>query len=266
MTMKTMALPVKSILPATWDVPAEFRARLGEKAGRQRSMMAEGHLLLVLHAPPRKDEPERKGRLFWRKPDGSWLSNELGGGSAALTKHLHEFAEIIERYDRQEDVAVSVDEYFSILDAMGPLQRTARNLHSTLQEARKLLANDRDLINLRDRAYEIERTAELLYSDVHNALEFAVAKKSEEQAAASHQMAIQSHRLNLLVAFFFPLATLTAVFGSNLDHGLDRLVAQPYLFYAVIGVGLLFGSMLAGYLATLNSSRKSPRPKPAKRE
>ena len=58
-----MPVPQKSILPATWEVPAEFRSRLGEKAGRQRAMMAEGHLLLVLHAPPKKDEPDRKGRL-----------------------------------------------------------------------------------------------------------------------------------------------------------------------------------------------------------
>jgi len=89
-----MAAPLKSVLPATWEVPAEFRSRLGEKAGRQRARMAEGHLLLVLHAPPKKDEPDRKGRLFWRKPDGTWLSNELGGGSAALAKHLNEYAEI----------------------------------------------------------------------------------------------------------------------------------------------------------------------------
>lgn len=256
-----MPAPQKSILPATWEVPAEFRSRLGEKAGRQRAMMAEGHLLLVLHAPPKKDEPDRKGRLFWRKPDGTWLSNELGGGSAALAKHLGEFAEIIDKMDRQEDVAFSVDEYYTILDAMGPIQRTARNLHATLQEARKLLSADRDLINFRDKAYDIERTAELLYSDVKNALEFAVAKKSEEQAAAAHQMAVQSHRLNLLVAFFFPLATLVAIVGSEMRHGLEEYLPYPYLFYAVIAVGLVLGALLAGWLGLLNRFKKSGRSK-----
>jgi hypothetical protein len=253
-----MPAPPKSILPATWEVPAEFRSRIGEKAGRQRAMMAEGHLLLVLHAPPKKDEPERKGRLFWRKPDGTWQSNELGGGSAALAKHLGEYAEIIDKMDRQEDVAWSVDEYYQILDAMGPLQRSARNLHATLQEARKLLSADRDLINFRDKAYDIERTAELLYSDVKNALEFAVAKQSEEQAAASHQMAVQSHRLNLLVAFFFPIATLVAIFGSEMKHGLEEYLPHPYyLFYIVTGVGLLLGCLLAGWLGILNRYRKT---------
>jgi hypothetical protein len=254
-----MPVPQKSILPATWEVPAEFRSRLGEKAGRQRAMMAEGHLLLVLHAPPKKDEPDRKGRLFWRKPDGTWLSNELGGGPAALAKHLSEFAEIIDKMDRQEDVAFSVDEYYTILDAMGPIQRTARNLHATLQEARKLLSADRDLINFRDKAYDIERTAELLYSDVKHALEFAVAKKSEEQAANAHQMAVQSHRLNLLVAFFFPLATLVAIFGSEMKHGLDAYLPDPYLFYTVTAVGLVLGGLLAGWLGILNRFKKTGR-------
>ncbi|MCE9526419.1 MAG: hypothetical protein K8R36_10230 [Planctomycetales bacterium] len=252
-----MALPLKSVLPATWEVPAEFHSRLGEKAGRQRAMMAEGHLLLVLHAPPKKDEPDRKGRLFWRKPDGTWLSNELGGGSAALAKHLNEYAEIIDKMDRQEDVAWSVDEYYQILDAMGPVQRSARNLHATLQEARKLLSADRDLINFRDRAYDIERTAELLYNDVRHALEFAVAKKSEEQAANAHQMAVQSHRLNLLVAFFFPLATLVAIFGSEMKHGLDQYLPEPYFFYTVVGIGLVLGGLLAGWLGILNRYKKN---------
>ena len=252
-----MSTSTKSILPAAWDVPAEFRDRLGEKAGRQRAMLAEGHLLLVLHAPPKKDDPDRKGRLFWRKPDGTWLSNELGGGPAAIAKHLGEFAEIIDTMDRQEDVAWSIDEYYSVLDAMGPVQRTARNLHATLQEARKLLPSDRDLINFRDRAYEIERTAELLYGDVRHALEFAVAKKSEEQAVATHQMALQAYRLNVLAAFFFPLATLGAIFGSGLQHGLDEYVPHPYLFYAVGGLGLLLGCLMAASLSVVRGRKKN---------
>ncbi|HUE74269.1 MAG TPA: hypothetical protein VMP01_25535 [Pirellulaceae bacterium] len=248
----TVAKPLpltKTLIPATWDVPAEFKSRLGEKVGRQRAMQAEGQLLLVLHAPPKAEDPHRRGRLFWRKADGSWLSNELGGGPAALAKHLAEFEDVIERYDRQEDDAVRVEELFAILEAMSPVHRAARNLHATLQDARQMIAGDRDLINFRDRAYEIERSAELLVGEVKNALEFAVAKRSEEQAAASHQMAIQSHRLNMLAAFFFPIATLMAIFGSELHHGLEQYVKDPFLFYIVLGAGLLLGVVLAGYLA-----------------
>jgi len=240
----------KSILPPTWDVPAEFRERLGEKVGRQRTMLADGHLLLVLHRPPKKNDPERIGRAFWRKPDGAWQSNDLGNGAAALGRHLAEYADLIERFDRQEDDAVSVSEYFAVLEGMSPLSRTVRNLHLALQDARDKMPDDRDLINARDRAYELERTADLLLADVRNALEFAVAKKAEEQTAASHQMAAASHRLNMLVAFFFPIATLTAVFGANLSHPLEKIIPPPYAFLTVIGTGIVMGCGLAGYLLT----------------
>jgi hypothetical protein len=241
----------KSILPPTWEVPTEFRKRLGEKAGRQRTMLADGHLLLVLHRPPKRDDPERIGRVFWRKPDGTWQSNELGSGSAALARHLTEYADAIERYDQQEDEATSVAQYFAVLGGMSPLVRTVRNMHAALQDAREQVPDDRDLIVLRDRAYELERSAEILLGDVRNALDFAVAQKSEEQAAASHQMAVSSHRLNMLVAFFFPIATLTAVFGANLSHPLEQIIPPPYAFLTVIGAGLLLGCSLAGYLLSL---------------
>ncbi len=53
-----------TLLPSDWNVPAVFRQRLGESAGRQRVMAADGHLLLVLHAPPGADEAGRRGRFF----------------------------------------------------------------------------------------------------------------------------------------------------------------------------------------------------------
>jgi len=43
---------VSSILPTSWDIPQSIRRRLGNRVGRQRSMSADGHLLLVMHAPP----------------------------------------------------------------------------------------------------------------------------------------------------------------------------------------------------------------------
>ena len=61
-----------SLLPAAWAVPDVFRRRLGDQAGRQRAMHEEGHLLLVLHAPPSPDSPHREGRFFWRDHAGQW--------------------------------------------------------------------------------------------------------------------------------------------------------------------------------------------------
>jgi len=53
-------------------VPDVFRRRLGEQSGRQRAMQHDGHLLLVLHAPPSPDSAERHGHVFWRDADGKW--------------------------------------------------------------------------------------------------------------------------------------------------------------------------------------------------
>jgi hypothetical protein len=250
--------PPKSVLPATWDLPAEFRQRVGEKAGRQRVMLADGHLLLILHRPPKHNDSDRAGRFIWRKPDGTWQASDLGSGAAVLSRHLTEFADVIDRYDQKEDDATDIAEYHSVLDGMSPVHRTVRNLHATLQEARDKMSGDRDLINARDRAYELERNAELLVTDVRNALQFATARQAEEQAAASHQMAISAHRLNMLAAFFFPIAALTAIFGTNLSHPLEQYLPPPYAFFTIIGSGVLLGLLLASYLLAASCRPKPP--------
>lgn len=251
--------PAKNILPPTWEIPPAIRDRLGDKVGRQRAMAADGHLLLVLHKPPKAGENERLGRFFWRKPDGAWLSNDLGPGAAAIAKHLAEYSDLVEKLDRQEESATTVSEMFNIIDAMSPIHRSTRNLHSALQEARTFVAGDRDLINFRDRAYEIERAAELLLAEVQTSLDYSLAKKSEEQTAAAHQMALASHRLNLLAAFFFPIVTLCSIFGVSLNHNLERIIPAPFAFLGVIGIGLVMGFILCSILAA------TMKPQPPKR-
>jgi hypothetical protein len=61
-------------------------------------------------------------------------------------------------------------------------------------------------------------------------------------------MAVAAHRLNMLVAFFFPVATLATVFGMGLDHRLEKYLAPPFAFLAVILVGLALGGLLAAML------------------
>ena len=130
-----------SILPATWQVPAAIRNRLGNLVGRQRAMAADGHLLLVLHAPPKPDDSERTGRFFWRNPQGEWLSKDLGSGIRSLAAHIDEFEDAISKLDRLEEQATTVDEYFRVLEHLTPLHRSARNLYQVLQEARQLCPN-----------------------------------------------------------------------------------------------------------------------------
>jgi hypothetical protein len=238
-------------------VPTVFRQRLGDTAGKQRVMQEDGHLLVVLHRPPVPDEVQRAGRYFWRKPDGAWQGCEPGGKSITLPNHLAEYAALLDKLDHREDAASTAREYFSLMSELGPLHRATRHMHAVLQEAREAVPEDRELINLRDRAYDLERSFELLHTDTKNGLDFAMARQAEEQAAASHRMAISAHRLNLLAAFFFPLATLSAVLGVNMQHGYERLPG-PQPFLTMVGIGLIAGLLLMVFVSMTRPKKQSP--------
>lgn len=239
------------LLPPEWEVPQVFRERLGDQVGRQRAMTADGHLLLVLHEPPTFG-PNRKGRFFWRAPNGEWKAKR-GDGLAALKKHVNEFFDDVTKLEEEDHKAESATDYFKVLSKLAPLRRASQNLHQTLQRARELCSEDRNLINFRDQAYRVERMADLLYSDAKSSLDYRIARQAEDQAKSSFQMAVSSHRLNMLAAFFFPLATLSAIFGVNLKHGLENvntiadlttahLPSTPFL--VVLGFGVLMGFFL----------------------
>lgn len=234
---------VRVLIPVSWEVPAIFRNRLGNQVGRQRAMVADGHLLLILHSPPEPDEHDRQGRLFWRLPDGTWKVNCPDSPIKSLHGHLKECRERIENLEEQEAVAKSADEYFKVISDLLPLHRAARNMHAAIQTARQEIKDAKDIINFRDEAYEIERTSELLHADAKNELDFIVVRRGENQARASYDMGVSSHRLNVLVAFFFPIATLSSIFGTNLVHGFEEKYS-PNLFLAMLITGLFCGLFL----------------------
>jgi hypothetical protein len=261
----TSGPPAKSILPPTWKLPDEIVARLGESAGRQRPMLAAGHLLLVLHEPPGPDDTHRVGRFFWRDTDGSWKSNNLGSGIPALRKHVTEFVERVEKLDDECQSAVSADDYFRILQEVTPLFRTIRNLHATLQEAREQLPDDRELISVRDLAGTAERAAELLQTDARHGLDFTIARSAEEESRRTYQMAVSSHRLNILAAIFLPLATISSVLGMNIHHGWEN--AEPPAFWIAVAIGALAGLILTVLVANRPAPpfERASRKKRAKR-
>jgi hypothetical protein len=248
---------MKSAIPIDWQVPELFRKRLGASAGRQRAMAEGGHLLLVLHQPPEPGVPERRGRVFWRDAEGEWTSNCLGSGVQALKRHLAEYAEAIEKLEKRWGAADSARDYFVLLRALAPLHRTTRHLHATLQQARELLPDDRDLINLRDQAGDLERALELLHADARNGLEFTTAYQTEQQAERAHEMAVSAYRLNLLVATFFPIATLSAIFSMHLPHGLDELTHPPF-FWGLLAFGLICGVGLATVISARPRASSAP--------
>ena len=246
-------------VPIDWQLPPSIVARLGDRVGRQRAMGADGHLLLVLHEPPKTGVAERTGRLFWRSPNGSWSSNGLGAGLQSLTTHLGEFTDKIDALDKQSDSADSADDYYSMLRTVAPLHRVVRNLHATLQQARELVPEDRDVINARDQSGEMERALELLHSDASHGLNFTVARQAEEQAEASFQMAVAGYRLNLLAAMFFPIATIATVFGMNLKHGFEGDTSGAVFW------GLLLAGLASGVFLAMTIAKKPVRPSDRKR-
>jgi Mg2+ and Co2+ transporter CorA len=218
-------------------------------------MFADGHLLLILHEPPSSDHAHRAARLFWRAPDGTWKSNAFGAGVRSLRRHIDEYAQAVERLERLEQEADLADEYQHLLAQILPLLRAARNLHATLQEARELVHDDRDLIICRDQSYVTERAAELLNSDVQSGLQCAIARRAEEQSDNSHRMAVAGHRLNLLAALFLPLATIASVLGMNLAIGFDEKAYAPWPFLVTVSIGVGLGFLLR--LSMENNGRAS---------
>ena len=246
------------LLPATWNVPQSLRDRIGERVGRQRMMSADGHLLLILHEPPQPEETQRTGRLFWREPDGTWHSTSRGSGVQALGRHLDEYAEALQRLEETEEQAETSDQYFPLLQAITPLHRAARNMYDVLQQARDTVREDRRLIGCRDNAYAVQRTAELLQSDIKHGLDCAIARRAEEEAQSSRQMAQAGHRLNVLAATFFPIATIATVFGMNLRSGLEDAL-PPTLFWIVLLAGIFCGFLLRPAVMQAPSSSAADR-------
>ncbi|QDU86870.1 CorA-like Mg2+ transporter protein [Pirellulimonas nuda] len=236
------------LLPSTWTVPDVFRDRLGDDVGRQRLMQADGHTLLVLHAPPQADQDNREGRFFWRDPQGQWSPGGMVHGQLAIGELLAEYEKALDRVDAQEDTASSAKEYFDLMRTLHPLTRATHNLHTVLQKAREEIPDDRRLIVLRDKAYALSRQAELLQQDVQSAIDYAIARRAEEQAESGARQATAAHRLNVLAALFFPIATLGAIYGMNLQHGLEGIDAQygPWPLMGMIAGGLAAGAVIAG--------------------
>lgn len=249
------------LLPAEWTVPPVFRDRLGDGPGRQRTMIADDHMLLVLHKAPEVGQTAREPRVIWKDPGGAWRCHDGTEGLAALRKHLMEYDEILVSLDAAEHDASDHRQYLQVLMRLAPVLRAVRHLHGALQEARKACRSEKGLVNLRDDAYRLERTIELLMSDARGSLDLARLEQSEKQAATNESMASASHRLNLLAGLFLPLATLSSVFGVSFNHpGKDGEVPLPlwhnaYLpFWTMVAVGLVSGIAIA--FVTERNSRK----------
>ena len=228
-----------SFLPKSWDLPKSIRRRLGDDAGRQRLMDEEGHLLLILHeAPKPEDEEVRRPVLVWVLPDGTAKSNLSAGGWIALEEHLAAYRKAIHELDDAVDVATTPREAFEVVKRCQPLLRSTRSMLAVLEDARKARPDERRLLLARDQAIDLERAIDLASGDAKATMDFAMAVNAEAQARAAHEAGVEAKRLNRLAAFFFPLATLVAVFGMNPP---DDILAEPGVGTVVaVGIGIGF--------------------------
>jgi hypothetical protein len=213
-------------LPTSWHLPPEIRARFGQKrSGRQRAMVADGHLLLVLHKAPQHGMRDREGVFFWRRPNGQWEYSGQGSGLKRLIEHVEEYSSAEQKLAKEYEQARGAKDYFRILESVGPLHHATRNLHATLQTAREAIPDDRDIIDMRDWAYDLERTLDLLQTDTKHALDL-------------HSVQV-ANRLNVLAAIFFPVTAIASVFGMNLVSGLEG--NSITIFWSVLLVGIALG-------------------------
>jgi CorA-like Mg2+ transporter protein len=237
------AKPVPTPLPKAWEVPEVIKQRLGREAGPQRSMLEEGHLLIIVHHPPGADQTERTPAFFWRNPEGDWRSSEgKGSGPVALKTFLEEWEARLLALDEQERKAVTALEYHTLLESAGPILRAARGLLRALQQAREMVKEDRDLISFRDTAANLERSAELLLQDAQFGLNFIAARQAEHQAEIARQMTQSAHRLNLLAALFFPLTAVASLLSMDISSGLPN---TPRTFWTILIAGCLLGGGIA---------------------
>ncbi len=244
--MEFMLAGMSSLIPETWNVPESFRQELGERFSHQKALTGDKHLLLVLHHVPEPGVSERKGGLYWRDPEGHWNSTAEEDGLAAIKSHLASYEKRIDALEEDSEKAKDAKDYFLVIKHMSPMVRAVANLAEALQTARNNFPRARDLILLRDKGHELQRSAELLLANVKASLDFAIAEDIEKQAANSQNIAKAGHRLNLIVALFLPVTAIASVFGMNLESGLDT--GNILYFWLILAAAILTGYLLRAFV------------------
>jgi Mg2+ and Co2+ transporter CorA len=208
-------------------------------------MFEEGHLLLILHEVPVPDAVERKPAFFWRSPAGEWKAYRMVMPSGTLFDFLKVYEDRLLKLEAQENQATGAAAHHAVLENVAPVLRAVRGVHRSLQQARDMVKDDRELINHRDRAAALERTAELLLQDAQFGLSFIAARQSESQAESAARMATTAHRLNIIAALFLPLTAVASVLGMDIASGLSNTRENFWLIVAgSVSIGLVIALMV----------------------
>ncbi|AKF04890.1 CorA family divalent cation transporter [Sandaracinus amylolyticus] len=236
------------IVPEVWNIPARLREKVGPRAGRQRLMTHEGHVLLLLHQVPRDADPDRHAVVFWRDVEGEWRCAPGRDDIVTLQTHVESYAKYVDELEEQLAKACRAEDYLAVVRAARPVQRAARHMYQALAQLRETLPEDDRVLPIRDLAYEVERAVELLVEEAEGEMQFMVAKRAEEQARLSERISVQTHRLNMIAALFLPITALGAILGMNLENGLEHL-PEPVTFWSIVAGAFLVGFLIRAQVA-----------------
>jgi len=167
-------------------------------------------------------------------------------GPVALNAFLEGWEAKLQALDIEEQKATTASEYHRLLETLAPILRTTRGLHRALQQAREFVKDDRELIDFRDMAAGLERSAELLLQDAQFGLDFIAAKQSEQQSLLAKQMSSTAHRLNIIAALFLPMTAIASILSMEVSSGVSNTLSN---FWLVLLAGCMVGGSLAAWVS-----------------
>ncbi len=235
------------IVPALWGLSPELLAAVGNEVGRQRLVHVGDHVVAVLHRVPNAGEREREPVVFWRGPNGLWRKSPGRDGAEGWNEHLQQYHDELTKLDSDLEIATTANEYFALLRSARPVKRATRNLNAMMVQLKEIFPNDPELRALRERSYELERFADVLVDDADAGMQSLIAQRAEQQAVLSEKIAFETHRLNMLSAFFLPIAAVTGIFGMNLSSTWEETQA-PIPFLLAVAASITVGFFLRGIL------------------
>lgn len=222
-----------------WILPDAIARRLGKDSyGAQRAIVADAHVLLVLHEPPVKSGGQRENAVFLRTPDRLWSYQGQPDGQVVMGQLLDRYQKAVDQSGRSYEKAHDAQRLFALIERLRPLKRASANALSALQTVRDAVPEDRDVITARDQAAEIARDLELLLADAQLGLSFQLARQAEAQTKAALANHHAQQKLNVLAALTLPAMTVGAVFGMNLHSGLENLGGLWFWAVFLLGLGL----------------------------
>jgi len=99
--------------------------------------------------------------------------------------------------------------------------------------------------DLRDRAFELERAAELLQADARETLAFWQAEAAEQQARSSYRLGRILFKLNIVTGLFLPVVAFGGLLGMNVKIPIFLIDA----FWIIFAFALLTGAGLLWYIS-----------------